>query len=61
MGAYRAFGGAVVADLYPPGQRGSPVAIYAAVTMAGPNAGLMLGGVVPRSFGWRWVFGSPLY
>jgi multidrug resistance protein len=55
-GTPMAIGGAVVADMYPPGERSKPMAFYAAGTMLGPTIGPVLGGVITGSLGWRWVF-----
>ena len=55
-GAPMAIGGAVIADMYPLGQRGTPMAFYSAGTMMGPTIGPVVGGAVSGSLGWRWVF-----
>ncbi|KAB5566943.1 major facilitator superfamily domain-containing protein [Coniochaeta sp. 2T2.1] len=55
-GAPMAIGGAVIADMYPPGERVRPMACYSAGTMLGPCLGPVLGGVITGSLGWRWVF-----
>lgn len=55
-GAPMAIGGAVIADMYPPGRRGGPMAWYSAGTMLGPTLGPVLGGVITGRIDWRWVF-----
>ena len=55
-GAPMAIGGAVVADMYPPGKLGGPMACYSAGTMLGPTLGPVLGGVITGRIDWRWVF-----
>lgn len=55
-GAPMAIGGAVIADMYPPGERMQPMACYSAGTMLGPTIGPILGGVITGSLDWRWVF-----
>lgn len=51
-----AIGGAVIADMYPPGERMRPMACYSAGTMLGPTLGPVLGGITTGSLDWRWVF-----
>ncbi|KAB5584718.1 major facilitator superfamily domain-containing protein [Coniochaeta sp. 2T2.1] len=55
-GAPMAIGGAVIADMYAPGERMRPMACYSAGTMLGPTLGPALGSVVTGSLDWRWVF-----
>jgi len=55
-GAPMAIGGAVLADMYPPGKRGGPMACYSAGTMLGPTLGPVLGGIITGRLDWRWVF-----
>jgi multidrug resistance protein len=55
-GAPIAIGGAVIADLYPSGQRSRPMAAYTFGVMMGPTLGPVLGGVIDGTLGWRWVF-----
>jgi multidrug resistance protein len=55
-GAPMAIGGAVIADMYPSGARGRPMAWYSAGTMLGPTLGPVLGGLIDGTLGWRWVF-----
>lgn len=55
-GAPMAIGGAVIADMYPPGFRDGPMAFYSVGTMMGPTLGPVFGGIITGSLGWRWVF-----
>lgn len=55
-GAPMAIGGAVIADMYEPGKRDGPMAMYSVGTMMGPTIGPVLGGVITGLHGWRWVF-----
>ncbi|OIW26046.1 MFS general substrate transporter [Coniochaeta ligniaria NRRL 30616] len=55
-GAPMAIGGAVIADMYPPGERMRPMACYSAGTMLGPTLGPVLGGIITGGLDWRWVF-----
>lgn len=55
-GAPMAIGGAVIADMYAPGDRDGPMAAYSVGTMMGPTIGPVLGGVITGLLGWRWVF-----
>lgn len=43
----------IIADLYPPEQRASAMAIYATGVVLGGGFGTMLGGMVAGAFGWR--------
>jgi multidrug resistance protein len=55
-GAPMAIGGAIVADLYAPGDRSGPLAFYGLGTMLAPTLGPVIGGVITGNLGWRWVF-----
>ena len=55
-GAPMSIGGAVVADMFPSGKRGRPMACYTFGTMMGPTLGPVLGGIINGTLGWRWVF-----
>jgi multidrug resistance protein len=55
-GAPMAIGGAVIADMYPPGKRAGPMACYSAGTMLGPTLSPVLGGVITGRLGWRRIF-----
>lgn len=55
-GAPMAIGGAVIADMYAPGERMRPMACYSAGTMLGPTLGPVLGGIITGRLDWRWVF-----
>ena len=47
---------AVMLDIYPPGRRGSAMAIWGMGVMLGPIMGPTLGGWLTDSYSWRWVF-----
>lgn len=49
--------GGVIADLFPPAQRGVALSIFAAAPFLGPVLGPVLGGFVTITVGWRWVEG----
>jgi MFS family permease len=49
--------GAVNVDMYPPRQRGTPTAVYAAGTMMGPILSSVLGVIMTVALGWRRLFG----
>lgn len=55
-GAPMAIGGAVISDMYSPGERDTPLALYAAGTMMGPTLGPVFGGLITGHLGWRWLF-----
>lgn len=55
-GAPMAIGGAVISDMYDPGQREVPMALYSVGTMMGPTLGPVFGGLITGTLGWRWVF-----
>lgn len=49
--------GGVIADLFPPAQRGLAMTIFAAAPFMGPVLGPVIGGFVTMNVGWRWVHG----
>jgi MFS family permease len=49
--------GGVIADLFPPAQRGLAMTIFAAAPFMGPVLGPVIGGFVTMNIGWRWVHG----
>jgi len=49
--------GGVIADLFPPAQRGVAMSIFAAAPFLGPVLGPTMGGFIAISVGWRWVQG----
>ncbi|KAK3938462.1 major facilitator superfamily domain-containing protein [Diplogelasinospora grovesii] len=49
--------GGVIADLFPPSQRGLASSIFATAPFMGPVLGPIMGGFVTISVGWRWVQG----
>jgi EmrB/QacA subfamily drug resistance transporter len=48
--------GAVIADLYPPEQRGRAFGFNAVGWTLGAVLGILLGGVMVTYFSWRWIF-----
>lgn len=46
--------GAVIADIFPPSQRGLAITVYALVPLFAPVLGPMVGTYVSGIFGWRW-------
>lgn len=58
-----AFGGglqpmaqAILADTFPPAQRGLAFALYGVAAVCGPAVGPTLGGWLTDSYSWRWIF-----
>ncbi|KAL2018619.1 hypothetical protein VTK56DRAFT_589 [Thermocarpiscus australiensis] len=49
--------GGVIADLFPPTQRGLAMTIFAAAPFMGPVLGPVIGGFITMTIGWRWVHG----
>jgi len=61
--AQGAFGGglqpmaqAILADTFPPNQRGLAFALYGVTAVCGPVLGPTLGGWITDSYSWRWIF-----
>src|SRR5260370_27181284 len=48
--------GAVIADLYPPGERGRAYGFNALGWTIGAVLGIVLGGVIVTYVSWRWIF-----
>lgn len=46
----------VIANSFPPQQRGLPNALIDAGVKVGPGLGMLLGGLIVASYGWRWLF-----
>jgi MFS family permease len=49
--------GGVIADLFPPAQRGLAMTVFAAAPFMGPVLGPVIGGFITMNIGWRWVHG----
>lgn len=49
--------GGVIADLFPPAQRGVALSIFATAPFMGPILGPTIGGFIAITIGWRWVQG----
>ncbi|KAK3381165.1 major facilitator superfamily domain-containing protein [Podospora didyma] len=49
--------GAVIADIFPPRQRGLAITVYALVPLFAPVLGPMVGTYVSGVLGWRWCMG----
>ncbi|KAJ3547802.1 hypothetical protein NM208_g1325 [Fusarium decemcellulare] len=49
--------GGVIADLFPPSERGVAAAIFATAPFLGPSIGPIVGGFLGAEEGWRWVAG----
>ncbi|KAI0469939.1 major facilitator superfamily domain-containing protein [Xylariaceae sp. FL0804] len=47
--------GGVIADIFPPRERGLAVTVYALVPLFAPVLGPIVGAYVSSSFGWRWA------
>ncbi|KAK4244587.1 major facilitator superfamily domain-containing protein [Corynascus novoguineensis] len=46
----------VLADLWPPSERGKSFAIATFIPLLGPALGPIAGGAVTQTIGWRWIF-----
>jgi MFS family permease len=49
--------GGVIADMFPPAERGVAISVFAAAPFMGPTLGPMVGGFISINVGWRWVQG----
>jgi len=49
-------GGGVIADLFPPDERGLATSLYSLGPLFGPSVGPIIGGFIGQRLGWRWVF-----
>jgi DHA2 family multidrug resistance protein len=47
---------AIMADSFPPKQRGSAFALFAVTTLVAPALGPILGGWITDNYSWRWIF-----
>jgi DHA2 family multidrug resistance protein len=47
---------AIMADSFPPQQRGQAFALYGLVAVLAPSIGPTLGGWITDNFSWRWIF-----
>src|SRR5215831_16303064 len=47
---------AILADTFPPQQRGLAFAIYGVTTVVAPTIGPTLGGWITDNYTWRWIF-----
>jgi MFS transporter, DHA2 family, multidrug resistance protein len=47
---------AILADTFPPQQRGSAFALYGITTIIAPTIGPTLGGWITDNYTWRWIF-----
>ncbi|HEY3756114.1 MAG TPA: DHA2 family efflux MFS transporter permease subunit [Opitutaceae bacterium] len=46
----------ILADSFPPSQRGQAFALYAIAVIVAPTLGPTLGGLITDNFSWRWIF-----
>ena len=56
VATFLAVGGAVVADVFPPEQRGTASGLFMIPLLVGPIVGPLLGGGLAEAFGWRSTF-----
>jgi len=49
--------GGLIADMFPPAQRGLAMSIFATAPFMGPVLGPLIGGFIAINAGWRWVQG----
>ncbi|KAF5362918.1 hypothetical protein D9758_007097 [Tetrapyrgos nigripes] len=54
--AVTSLGGATLADIYDPEQRGTKIGIYYISLLLGPSIGALLGGALTDAFSWRAIF-----
>jgi len=47
---------AIITDAFPPGERGRALGINQVSIVAGAVSGLVLGGIITSTIGWRWIF-----
>jgi len=47
---------AIITDAFPPNERGRALGVNQVSIVAGSVAGLVLGGVITSTIGWRWIF-----
>ncbi|HTT15726.1 MAG TPA: MFS transporter [Thermoplasmata archaeon] len=47
---------AIITDAFPPNERGRALGINQISIVAGAVAGLVLGGIITSTIGWRWIF-----
>ncbi len=47
---------AIITDAFPPNERGRALGINQVSIVAGAVAGLVLGGIITSTIGWRWIF-----
>jgi EmrB/QacA subfamily drug resistance transporter len=47
---------AIITDAFPPNERGRALGVNQVSIVAGAVAGLVLGGVITSTIGWRWIF-----
>jgi DHA2 family multidrug resistance protein len=47
---------AILADTFPPRQRGLAFAVFAITTIVAPTVGPTLGGWITDNYSWRWIF-----
>src|SRR6516165_484089 len=47
---------AIMADVFPPKQRGVAFALYGITTIIAPTIGPTLGGWITDNYSWRWIF-----
>jgi EmrB/QacA subfamily drug resistance transporter len=47
---------AIITDAFPPSERGRALGVNQVSIVAGAVAGLILGGIITTTIGWRWIF-----
>jgi EmrB/QacA subfamily drug resistance transporter len=47
---------AIITDAFPPNERGRALGINQVAIVAGAVSGLVLGGIITSTIGWRWIF-----
>ncbi len=47
---------AIITDAFPPNERGRALGVNQVSIVAGAVAGLVLGGIITSTIGWRWIF-----
>src|SRR6201981_1879388 len=55
-GAFQPMAQAILADTFPPQQRGLAFALYGITAIMAPTIGPTLGGWITDNYSWRWIF-----
>lgn len=56
VAAFLVTGSAIIADIYPPAQRGTANGLFMIPLLFGPILGPLIGGAIAQAYGWRSCF-----